>query len=163
MRTRRAATVAAAASMLALLPAGTAGARGHVDGFSAFDQRLLSDINAARADRGVAPLQLNGQLEPVAYHWAQHVASTGEVTDDPHFGRTMTNACPGWRHVGEGAGSIGRGTADQLFASYMRDVTQRRTLLSRKFRVVGVSTVVTEEDGSPTFWNAIELADRCGG
>jgi uncharacterized protein YkwD len=148
---------------MALIPTGTADARRHVNGFTAFDQRLLSLMNDARADRGLAPLQLNTQLQPAAYGWAQRMAAAERAYDNPRFLRTMNNACPDWRHIGETVGRAGEATADQLFNLYMHDSSGRQTILNRKFHVVGVSTVATNYDGVTEFWNAIEFADRCGG
>jgi uncharacterized protein YkwD len=162
MGLRRTATlmVATAAAMTAL-PTGTAGARAHVNGFTAFDQRLLADMNAARADHGLAPLRLNNQLEPVANAWAQRMASAQRAYNNPRFGRAMNAACSDWRRIGETVGHAGEASADELFNVYMRDSAGRETILNRRFQQVGVSTVATDDNGATDFWNAIEFADRC--
>jgi uncharacterized protein YkwD len=161
MRLKRAAAVAIAASTLSLISTGTADAQRHVSGFTAFDQRLLADMNAARAEHGLEPFELSAQLQPVAYSWAQRMAAARRAYDNPRFARAMRNACPGWRHVGEAVGRAGEATADQLFDLYIHDASGRQTILSRKFHVVGVSTVATDYDGVSEFWNAIEFSDRC--
>lgn len=161
MGLRRTATLVIAASAMTLLPAGAAGARAHVSGYTAFDQRLLADMNAARADHGLDALQLNSQLEPVAYSWAQHMASAQRAHDNPRLGHAMDNACPGWHRVGETVGDAGGASADDLFNLYMHDSSGRETILNRRFQQVGVSTVATDDNGSTDYWNAIEFADRC--
>ena len=161
MGARGAGATAIAAIALTVMPAAPAGARSHVTGCTAFDQRVLADINAARGERGIAPLQLSNQLEPVAYRWSQHMASSGRAYDNPRFRSAMNAACPGWRNIGEAVGTAGESTADHMFAVYMRDSERRHTLLSRAFHVVGISTVATDEDGATVDWNTIELADSC--
>ncbi|HVT63962.1 MAG TPA: CAP domain-containing protein [Mycobacteriales bacterium] len=163
MGLRRTTMLLIAASAMTLLPTGTAGARAHVNGFTAFDQRLLADMNGARADHGLAPLQLNDQLEPVAYSWAQHMASEQRAYDNPRFRRSMNAACSGWRRIGEAVGDAGEASADDLFNLYMRDSGGRQTILNHRFLQVGVSTVATDNNGATDFWNAVEFTDRCSG
>jgi hypothetical protein len=108
-------------------------------------------------------LHLNRQLEPVAHKWAEHIAAAQRAYDNPHLRRTMNAACPGWRHIGEATGKAGEASADQLFARYMADPRRRDTILNRHFKVVGVSTVATDNSGATTRWNAIDFANACGG
>jgi uncharacterized protein YkwD len=152
--------MAIAASALMAIPAVPASARAHPA--TAFDQRLLADINAVRAARGVAPLVISSQLQPAAASWAQHLADTGLLANNPRLRQTMNAACPGWRYIGEAVGVAGESSADDLFHAYMRDADQRHTLLTRRVHAVGIATVATQEDGSTVNWNAIELANRCG-
>jgi uncharacterized protein YkwD len=151
------------AAALTVIPAAVAGARAQTRGFTAFDHRLLADMNSARANHGLSPVQLSSQLQPLAHKWAEHMAATQHSYDNPHLRRSMNAACPGWRHIGEAVGVAGQASADQLFGSYMRDRSRRDSILNKQFHVVGISTVATDESGSTVHWNAIEFANGCGG
>ena len=68
---------------------------------------------------------------------------------------------PGLAALGEVAGKVAEGTADRLFRTYMSDPDKRHTLLNRHFKVVGVATVSTDDNGSTVSWNTIDFANSC--
>ena len=88
--------------------------------FNAFDRQLVADINAARIERGIAPLNLSDRLTPIATEWSQQLASDRHLRDNPGLRAAIDASCPKWRKLGENVGVAGESTADDLFASFMR-------------------------------------------
>ncbi|HVY10376.1 MAG TPA: CAP domain-containing protein [Mycobacteriales bacterium] len=161
MTIRRIALVAAAASSLAFLPANTASAVTSAD-LNSFDRQLIADLNAARIERGIAPLNLSNRLTPIATGWSQQLAAGQVLTNNPHIRAAVNSACPAWRKLGETVGEASGSTADELFASFMSNADDRHTVLNRKFTWVGVhGEPVVGDNGTTTMWSVLDFANHC--
>ena len=160
MSLRRIAVLAVTTSTFALVPVTTAGAETSAD-LNAFDRQLVADINAARIERGIAPLNLSDRLTPIATEWSQQLASDRHLRNNPGLRAAIDASCPKWRKLGENVGVAGESTADDLFASYMRHTGERKVMLNPKFTWVGVHSEQIDEDGSPVTWSVLDFANHC--
>ena len=107
-----------------------------------FDQRLLRDINHARASRGLRRLALVAGTTDVAHRWSCHMARYRSMTHNPSLASDLAlHGLPGWTSYGENIGwqSSSYG-ADHLFRGYMHSPAHRANILDRSFRYVGVWT-----------------------
>jgi uncharacterized protein YkwD len=107
---------------------------------SRFDQRLLADINRARASRGMRRLTLVAGTTDVAHHWSCHMARYAVLAHDANLRRALeTHGSPDWTAYGENvarqAASYG---ADHLFRGYMSDPAHKANILDRSYRYIGV-------------------------
>jgi hypothetical protein len=161
MAIRQTAAVAAAVSALTVLP--ITGAIAHPAGphFSDFNRRLLFDINSARQDRGIAPLNLVRPLETMAVNWAQQMAQTQQNSSDPALRSEIAAACPDWKALGQVTGTAGEATADDLFGDYMRNSGERQQLMASGYSQLGIWSVDVSQQGADTQYNAIDLARGC--
>lgn len=80
---------------LALAPAPGAHA---LDGYG---QDWLNKINGLRSSRGLAPLQLDGELTGLAQSWSQNMASTGSLAHTPSLSAGINS---NWTKLGENVG-----------------------------------------------------------
>lgn len=109
---------------------------------SGFDQRLVRDINHARASRGMRRLSLVAGTTDVAHRWSCHLARYRTLTHNPDLaGDLSVHGLPGWTSYGENIAwqSSGYG-ADHMFHRYMNSPAHRENILNRSFRYVGVWT-----------------------
>jgi uncharacterized protein YkwD len=109
---------------------------------SAFDARLLHDINHARTARGIRALTVVAGTTDVAHHWSCHLASKMVLAHDLSLASQLdTHGSALWTTYGENVGleSTAYG-ADHLFHLYMGDAAHRANILDRAFRYVGIWT-----------------------
>ena len=107
---------------------------------SGFDQRLLRDINYARASRGLRRLALVAGTTDVAHRWSCHMARYRSLTHNPSLARALAlHGSPDWTTYGENIAwqSSGYG-ADHMFRGYMSSPAHRANILNRSFRYVGI-------------------------
>jgi hypothetical protein len=97
----------------------------------------------------------------MAVSWAGQEASAQRLYDNPHLRSAISQACPGWKSVGEVAGRAGNADADALFKTYMTNPAEHQTLLSSDYTQVGLWSIAVNEDGSVVRYDAIELARGC--
>jgi uncharacterized protein YkwD len=107
----------------------------------AFQEQLLSRVNAARATAGVAPLTLNASLNRAAQDYAALMAATGcfahDCPPEPNFARRAEAAgYTGWRTLGENI-AYGQRTADEVHDAWMNSSGHRANILNPSFREFG--------------------------
>jgi uncharacterized protein YkwD len=107
----------------------------------AFQEQLLSRVNAARAAAGVAPLTLNASLNRAAQDYAALMAATGcfahDCPPEPNFARRAEAAgYTGWRTLGENI-AYGQRTADEVHDAWMNSSGHRANILNPSFREFG--------------------------
>jgi len=109
---------------------------------SAFDARLLHDINYARAARGIRKLVLVAGTTDVAHHWSCHLASSLTLAHDASLVTQLdTHGSALWTTYGENVGNESTAYgADRLFHMYMQDAAHRANILDKAFRYVGLWT-----------------------
>lgn len=97
---------------------------------------FLGAVNAARASAGRPAYSLQSDLSAVAYRWAQHMASTGQLAHNPNLSSQVSN----WRWVGEnvGYGPDWRSIEDAFMAS----PAHRSNILDHDFTQIGIGVVV---------------------
>jgi len=158
---RRALLVSAAAGapLIATTPTSTPVAEASVSAapaISGFDQRLVRDINNARASRGMRRLSLVAGVSDVAHRWSCHLARYHNLTHNPDLATALSlHGLPGWTSYGENIAwqSAGYG-ADHMFRRYMHSSAHRANILNGSFRYVGVWT---KRSGGRR-WNTTDFA-----
>jgi uncharacterized protein YkwD len=162
MAIRQAAVVAAAMSVLSVVPVAAAGAQPAAQvHFGSFDQRLLFDVNHQRSLDGLAPLTPTAPLQSMAVSWSRQEADSQRLYDNPNLRAAINQACPSWQAVGEVVGQAGNANADELFKTYMNNPAEHQQLLSGNYSDVGLWSVAVNEDGSIVRYSAIDLARGC--
>jgi hypothetical protein len=117
-----------AAVMLAAPP--TAGAQGGAAG------SFVSRINGLRASKGLAPLQVDGQLTGLAQDWADHLADIGRLE---HASDLSAGVSASWTKLGENVG-LG-GSVDEVFNAFVNSAPHYANLTDPAFTHVGVGVV----------------------
>ena len=128
-RTRASRRTAAAVLTLAVLVIGFAGT-----GCNTKEQavRSLILVNQERARQGVPPLYWNDEAAAKAEAWAAKLAAEGGLEHSQLENGIATE----WRYLGE---NVGFGSnVDRVHRSFMRSGSHRSTLLSGKYREMGV-------------------------
>lgn len=107
---------------------------------SHFDQRLLTDMNRARASRGMRRLALVAGTTDVAHRWSCHMARYRLLVHDADLRRALeTHGSVDWTAYGENIARQADGYgADHLFRRYMSDPGHKANILNRSYRYVGV-------------------------
>jgi len=157
---RHALLVSAALSAPLLVPPGArtlAGtdAASTTPALSHFDNRLLGDINRARASRGMRRLALVAGTTDVAHRWSCHMATYGVLSHNPGLRSALaTHGSADWTTYGENIAKQPTGYgADHLFRRYMRDPAHRANILDRSYRYVGLWS----KRGSGRRWNTTDF------
>jgi uncharacterized protein YkwD len=142
---RHALLLSAALSAPLLAPTGSpplpeADAASATPALSHFDNRLLSDINRARASRGMRRLALVAGTTDVAHRWSCHMAKYDVLAHNPGLRSDLeTHGLPDWTSYGENIAKQPTAYgADHLFRRYMLDPAHRANILDRSYRYVGV-------------------------
>lgn len=107
---------------------------------SAFDSRLLYDMNHARAARGIRKLVVVAGTTDVAHHWSCHQAAYLTLAHDLNLLTQLeTHGSALWTTYGENVGmQSSTYGADHLFRAYMNDPSHRANILDKAYRYVGV-------------------------
>jgi uncharacterized protein YkwD len=132
--------IAAIAATVATAVAVPAQASGSSTPLSRFDQRLLDDINHARAAQGLRALTPAAGTTDVAHHWTCHLASTKSLEHNGRLGSQLdSHGSRSWTTYAENVGYVGhRSGADKLFRIYMQSPEHRDNILDPSMRYVGL-------------------------
>ena len=122
---------------------------------SHFDNRLLGDINRARASRGMRRLALVAGTTDVARRWSCHMATYDVLEHNPTLRAALElHGSPQWTTYGENIAKQPTGYgADHLFRRYMSDPAHRANILDRSYRYVGLWT----KRGFGRRWNTTDF------
>jgi uncharacterized protein YkwD len=143
------ATVVAAATALAGIPAASGATQTELSGQSV----LLTEMNAARASHGLAPLRLSHVLARPARSQSVYLARTGKLDHNgadgrPFYVRLYKAGYSKTKAVGENLGmSSGceTGLAKTMVRMWLDSPSHRANLLSRRFKVVGLAVVAARD------------------
>jgi cell division septation protein DedD len=103
-------------------------------------QAFLDKINALRASKGVAPLQMNAAVTTFAAGWTQHMVSTDTLAHNPN----LASAPNDWTVVGE---NVGDGVSvDAIFDGFSNSAHHYANMVDPRFNIVGIS-VMTDSGG----------------
>ena len=103
---------------------------------TAADQaQVVSLVNASRAQAGLPPVRLNGQLSVKADRWAQRMRNVCRISHS----RLADGAPAEWRKLGE---NVGEGASVAVVhTAYMNSPGHRANVLDRAFRQIGTAAV----------------------
>jgi len=116
------------------------------------EARFVALINAERAQVGVGPLSVSGDLTGVARGWSAHMAAVAVLSHNPSWTSQITN----WQLLGE---NVGVGSSVPLLdQAFYASQHHRENELNPAFTQVGVGTVesggqiwVTVDFRKPTY------------
>jgi uncharacterized protein YkwD len=156
LRTSLLALLALFAAGLALLaPSATAASFST----SSYASRLLSLVNAARADHGLPALRLASGTTTVAANWTAHMAGSQLLAHNPDLRHQIeTHGSPAWGTYGENVGQGYAADPGSLFRAYMNSPEHRANILTGAYRYVGVAVSFTGK----TAWNTFDFVDTYG-
>lgn len=142
-------------SFIAVPLAGQANAAGSTPSLSAFDSRLLYDINHARTIRGIRALRVVAGTTDVAHGWSCHMAGVHLLSHNLRLGTLLeTHGSYYWTTYGENVGmTASTAGADSLFRAYMNSPAHRANILDRTFRYIGLWT----KSGGGMRWNTMDF------
>jgi uncharacterized protein YkwD len=102
--------------------------------------QLLAQLNARRADAGLAPLALEPEPVAVAQRWAEAMAANGRIAHRADLTEGMPST---WRNLGE---NVGTGpTIDDIHRAFVASPTHDANLVEPRYTSVGIG--VAEVDG----------------
>jgi hypothetical protein len=150
-----AATVAVLALMLVPLgPVGTPGSPTPAAAQSGDEQFFLSQINALRSSRGLAPLAVDGNMSALAYAHTAEMAAAGRLY---HAGRLSAGVEGPWTKLGE---NVGFGSyPDLVWNAFVNSPTHYANLVDPQFTHVGVAVV----HSGGVLWTTHRFVGRGGG
>jgi putative cell wall-binding protein len=142
--------IVAILTVTVLLPAGGAAAA------DSPEQLMLRHINSARAEAGLPPMALHGELGKVAEAWSASMAERGTLEHNPQLAREV---CGSWTRVDENVGySLNRSdlTLEQIVArlhdAFMDSPGHRMHILG-DFEHVGIGYEITDR-----VWVTVDFA-----
>jgi len=127
---------------------------------SAYDARLLHDINRARVAHGRARLVATAGTTDVAHRWSCHMGREMTLSHRPNLVDAISrHGSRAWRVLGENVGVSPSPDADALFRAYMNSPKHRANILDRQYRFIGIHT----ERRHGERWNTLDFVDRYTG
>jgi uncharacterized protein YkwD len=131
---------------------------------SAYEARLLTDVNGARADAGLAAVRAAPGLTDVARRWALQLAHADALSHNPGLVRDLSSAgAESWRALAENVGMAGGSDADDVFAAYMASAPHKANILGAQSRWIGIGAVESADAGGAVTWNTLDFSDSYDG
>jgi cysteine-rich secretory family protein len=107
---------------------------------SSNESRLVSLVNAERANRGLSKLSTASDLMSIAHRHSAQMASRRSIFHNS----SLTSEVRGWRAIGE---NVGRGpTVSSVHNAFMSSSSHRAHILSGRYKQIGTG-VVKGSDG----------------
>jgi hypothetical protein len=110
------------------------------------EARFVALVNEARAQRGVAPLSVDGELTALARSWANHQADGGCGLKEDGSKRNICHADPisngvsaNWNRLGENVGY--GGDVDSVMRAFINSPSHYDNLMDARFTRIGVGVV----------------------
>lgn len=109
---------------------------------AADEQAFVAKINQLRAEHGLRPLAVDGELTTIGRRWAGKMAAAGQISHNQNFPNEVTQD---WEKLGENVG-VGS-NVDELHDAFVKSPAHFRNLVDKDFTHIGVG-VVYAGDGS---------------
>jgi uncharacterized protein YkwD len=123
---------------------------------------LLSYMNKARRDAGLAALRITPGTTDVARRWSLEMARSKKLRHNPSFGRQVgASGSPQWSVASENVGYASACDPKELFDAYMDSPGHRKNILDRRMRYVGIGSIDrTDPNWScGVVWNTMNFVD----
>jgi hypothetical protein len=121
---------------LAVAPAGPAHAA--IDP-AASEAQFLTLMNSERVGAGLAPMNLDAAMYPMAIQWSQQMAAAGGLSHRPDLAARASAIVPTWSKLGENVGTGGSVTS--LHQAFMNSPGHRANVLG-DYNRVAIAVVV---------------------
>jgi hypothetical protein len=140
-----------------LVPVGSLGSLGAPSPAAALtsdEQYFLTQINALRASRGLAPLQVDGNMTALAADHTAEMAAAGRLY---HTSGLSSGVTGGWTKLGE---NVGFGSnLELIWNAFVNSPTHYANLVDPEFTHVGVAVV----PAGGVLWTTHRFVARGGG
>jgi hypothetical protein len=124
--------LAAAAATLILLSTGAAAPQAAA-AEPGLESQYVSGVNGVRAEAGLPPLAVDGQLTAVARAWADRMASENRIWHNPNLGNEVAGA---WMKIGE---NVGTGVeVSSVMSAFVNSPAHHRNIVDADFDYIGV-------------------------
>ena len=134
---RMASAVAAAIVLIFVLLGANAAPASAADAGAEAD--FVAALNSVRANNGLPPLAVYGELVGVARGWADHMAAAGAISHNPNLSQVSAN----WTLLGENVG-VG-GSLESLEDAFMASTDHRKNILRKVYDHAAVG-IVRQDD-----------------
>jgi hypothetical protein len=104
------------------------------------ESAFVAKINQLRAEHGLRPLEVDGELTTIGRRWAGKMAAAGQISHNPNFPNEVTQD---WEKLGENVG-VGS-NVDELHAAFVKSPAHFRNLVDGDFTHIGVGVVYTND------------------
>jgi hypothetical protein len=132
--------------LAALVGPATSPASAGPDNPGSDEARFVALVNEARAQKGIAPLSVDGELTALARSWANHQADGGCGLKDDGSPRNICHANPisaglgaDWNRLGENVGY--GGDVDSVMRAFINSPSHYDNLMDARFTRIGVGVV----------------------
>lgn len=124
------------------------------------EARLLTLVNTARTQQGLAPLTATAGSTDVARRWSLQLARQGGLAHNPALVDDLATAGSGaWGFLAENVGSGPADDLDRLFAAYLASPHHRENILNPRAVFVGMGAVSVATADGPVLWNTMDFVD----
>ena len=97
------------------------------------ESQYVASVNAVRADAGLPPLAVDGELTAVARRWADRMASENRIWHNPNLAGEIT--APWWK-IGE---NVGTGVeVSAVMNAFVNSAAHYRNIVDPEFDYIGV-------------------------
>ena len=100
---------------------------------SGAEAAFVSRINGIRAEHGLGPLAVYGELHSVARDWTDQMVANGGISHNPNL---ATDVQEDWTKLGENVG-VG-GDVDSIMQAFKNSPSHYRNLVDPAFNYIGV-------------------------
>ena len=114
---------------------------------------FVAALNSVRANNGLPPLAVYGELVGVGRGWADHMAAAGAISHNPNLSQVSAN----WTLLGENVG-VGNDVG-QLMAAFVASPGHLHNILEPRFDHVGVGVTWGADGRMYTSHVFMDLAD----
>jgi hypothetical protein len=116
---------------------------------------FVGQVNALRATRGLAPLQLDGELSGVAQSWSDNMAANGDISHNGAFGSQVSAP---WVKLGENVG-VGP-DVDSLMRAFINSPAHLHNLIDPDFNYIGIGVTLGADGQMYTTHDFMSLPDE---
>ncbi len=102
------------------------------------EQLFVYLINQVRTDKGLAPLQVHGELTAEARSWSAKMAADDSLAHSPNMAKGISAP---WTVLGENVGTNGNHDLQQLFQAFVASPSHYQNLIDPRFQYLGVGVV----------------------
>jgi uncharacterized protein YkwD len=96
----------------------------------------------------------------VAHSYAEHLAATRTLTENPDLSAVVSRVCPSWTAIGENSAYVDGGS-HRLMRAYMHSRPHRINILNRHYTEVGIATVRVRRHGTVRQWDVMDFGNHC--
>lgn len=110
------------------------------------EQAFVQLINQVRAEKGLTPLEVHGELTVEARAWAAKMSADDVLAHSPNMAKGISAS---WTVLGENVGVHGVDDLQQLFQAFVASPSHYQNLIDPRFQYLGVGVV---HSGSGKLW-----------